>query len=127
MYTSAIYGVLDSAQRRFTFCNAGHLPVLVVRSGRAEFVPSSGSLLGLGRTSPEEVTVHLAEGDRIILVTDGLVERRDEVIDVGLERLRLAALRFHDRSLPEMIDELVATVAPEAPASDDIAIVAFSV
>ena len=33
----------------------------------------------------------LSAGDTLVLYSDGLVERRDETLDDGLERLRLAA------------------------------------
>jgi hypothetical protein len=47
----------------------------------------------MGRDTPSYVshTVSLRAGDTIVLYTDGLVERRREVLDVGIDRLRRRA------------------------------------
>jgi hypothetical protein len=56
-----------------------------------------------------------------VAFTDGLVERRGESIDQGLDRLRTAATG-HDLGLPELLGRLVSEMA-NARSEDDIAIV----
>ena len=78
---------------RVTFASAGHLPPLLLAvDGPARFLEGGAStpLLAL-REDIEDGTAALAPGDRIVLYTDGLVERRREPIDESLERLRSAA------------------------------------
>jgi len=53
--------------------------------------------------------------------TDGAVERKGESIDVGLERLRVAAMA-HDGPVDAAIDRLLAAVVPDG-ADDDVVIV----
>jgi serine phosphatase RsbU (regulator of sigma subunit) len=56
----------------------------------------------------------------LLAFTDGLVERRGEVLDVGLERLREAAARNHV-SVDALLLDLAERLTPDGPA-DDIAI-----
>lgn len=124
-FTSTVYGVVDTEAATFAFCNAGHLPVLCFHDDSAEFVPSSGTLLGLGMPAPAEVTLDLVHGDRVMLVTDGLVERRGESLAVGLERWRLAAARCAGLTLDEAVDRMIAEVGPGEYPNDDVAVLAF--
>ena len=49
-----------------------------------------GPPLGTVAVDYAEVEVALPPGATLVLYTDGLVERRDEDLDAGLERLRVA-------------------------------------
>ncbi|MFI2708480.1 SpoIIE family protein phosphatase, partial [Nocardioides sp. CER28] len=56
--------------------------------------------------------------------TDGLVERRGESIDVGLDRLAATLSRAGERSVAELVTHAVDTLRnPDAP--DDIAALAL--
>jgi len=44
-------------------------------------------LLGIEASPDEPVTISLSVGDRSVLMTDGLVERRSEAIDSTLEKI----------------------------------------
>ena len=82
------------ADGRLRYACAGHPPPLVVSpDGRTRFLWDGrsaplGSLLGTARSDAAD---HLAEGETLVLYTDGLIERRNETLDVGLERLAAAA------------------------------------
>ena len=95
---------------------AGHPPPLVVDpDGTAEFLEAgSGFPLCIGDgvlgDRPEGRMV-LREGSTLVLYTDGLIERREQGIDLGLERLRRAAAS-RSRCEPEQLcDEIVAEFA----------------
>jgi serine phosphatase RsbU (regulator of sigma subunit) len=92
-FATALCGVVDVPARRVTLANAGHLQPLLVSPDGAAFVDTK---LGLpvGVVADEhyaEVTVSVPPAGTILLYTDGLVERRDEILDDGLERLRQSA------------------------------------
>ncbi|MFJ6730091.1 SpoIIE family protein phosphatase [Streptomyces sp. NPDC091281] len=80
-------------ERRLTWAQAGHPPPLLLRDGTARYLARPvGMLLGAGDTPRyDEAECLLTPGDRIVLYTDGLIERPGESIDRGLERLARAA------------------------------------
>jgi serine phosphatase RsbU (regulator of sigma subunit) len=114
---------VDIAGHRATIASAGHLPPLLIADGEArllEFEPDMA--IGVTRDWDYRET-EVAVPPRAILIayTDGLVERRGELLDEGLERLRRTA-----GSEPPVLDRLVANLARALPAaehSDDTAIV----
>ncbi|MEW1866970.1 SpoIIE family protein phosphatase [Streptomyces caelestis] len=77
------------ADRRLVWAQAGHTPPLLLRDGEVTYLRRPGGMLLGGATAPrfEEAECRLEPGDRVLLYTDGLVERPPENIDVGLARL----------------------------------------
>ncbi|HSL59234.1 MAG TPA: SpoIIE family protein phosphatase [Acidimicrobiales bacterium] len=75
---------------RFEWAVAGHPPPLLAAPGADPEVLHTppGPPLGTGFGGYTAAATHLAEGGTVLLYTDGLIERRDESIDVGVERLR---------------------------------------
>jgi len=108
------------------FASAGHLPPLLVDAGGARFLVGGAAPPLLAFVDDTEAgTGRLEPGARVVLYTDGLVERRTEVIDEGLERLRSTAEGF-DGSLEALCDHLMTEMAPPAGvARDDVAIIAL--
>jgi serine phosphatase RsbU (regulator of sigma subunit) len=106
-----------------TVAVAGHPPPVVAAPGQpATFVDVRISPpVGTGRDLHREaVTVPLQPGAVMVLYTDGLVERRGQVLDVGLERLRTTvSTAAADTVAREVMHRLVADSAP----IDDVALV----
>ena len=108
----------------FLVCSAGHLPpVLAVPGELANFVgvppgPPLGVLPNAVRSS---MAVPVPEGAVMVLYTDGLVERRGEVIDTGLELLRSSVTTGHPQAVCAAVVERL--LGPKPP-SDDVALVA---
>jgi serine phosphatase RsbU (regulator of sigma subunit)/anti-sigma regulatory factor (Ser/Thr protein kinase) len=123
--TTCVYAAIDSDSGALRFVNAGHPPPLVLKpDGSAEYLEGARSMpLGvLADPDYEESGVSLEPGSTVLLYTDGLVERRGESIDTGLERLRAAvAAAPHD---PESLcDRVLEGLAEDGP-SDDVALLA---
>ncbi|MFF4394105.1 SpoIIE family protein phosphatase [Streptomyces sp. NPDC001480] len=119
---TCLYAVYDPVASRCTVARAGHPPPAVVRpDGSVDFpeVPA-GPPLGLGGLPFEAAELELAEGSRLVLYTDGLVEDRDRDIDEGLELLRTALKRAGDS--PEDTCRAVLDLLPARP-SDDVALI----
>ena len=124
--TTCLCGIFDPAMGILRFANAGHPPPLLRRAdGTIERV-TDGLSHPLGVTMAHrhvEAELTLGLGEALLLYTDGLVERRGEVIDVGIDRLadRLAS---GFTSAEEACERIVAELAQNL--SDDVAILAVT-
>ena len=95
----------------------------MLRAGVATPVAMAAELpLGGVPAVPNEVAVRIAPGDTLVLFTDGLVERRGESIDVGLEELRLAVEASAGLDTAAMADALLDAMTRRGPFLDDIAL-----
>ncbi|MEU9324652.1 SpoIIE family protein phosphatase [Streptomyces canus] len=120
---TCLYAVYDPVSRLCTIARAGHPPpALIHPDGSVEYpdVPA-GPPLGLGGLPFETADLELAEGSRLVLYTDGLVEDRERDIDVGLELLRTALEQAGPS--PEDTCRAVLDARPPARASDDVALI----
>ncbi|WP_392871899.1 SpoIIE family protein phosphatase [Streptomyces sp. LN499] len=119
---TCLYAVYDPVTRRCTMARAGHPPPAIIDpQGHATFpdMPAGAPLgLGLGLLAFESVDLELPEGSVLALYTDGLVESRDDDIDVGMSRVG-AALSQSGRSLEDMCSEVIETL-PAQEHSDDV-------
>lgn len=74
-FVTLFYGVLGAQTRRFTYCNAGHPPALLLRDG--EVTELRGDNLVLGVDPDEEYkqsVIDLRPHDLLLLYTDGLTD-----------------------------------------------------
>ncbi len=119
---TCLYAIYDPAAGSCVIARAGHPPPALIRpDGTVEFpeVPP-GPPLGLGGLPFETTELRLAEGSRLVLYTDGLVEDRAHDIDVGLEHLR-RALETAGETPEETCRTVLDARLPDRP-GDDIAL-----
>ena len=108
----------------------GHPPPVVAASdGSVRWLGGlrdGGPMLGfVDAVSCVPIDGHLDHGDVLLLYTDGLVERREESIDAGLERLGRALGGTVDvDDLVERCGALTDALALPGPRADDVALVA---
>jgi serine phosphatase RsbU (regulator of sigma subunit)/anti-sigma regulatory factor (Ser/Thr protein kinase) len=121
-----LVGVLTRDLETFRFVSAGHAPPLVVDREGAAFAVQEHPNPPLGMTQAPSFTdevVPLRLGTSILLYTDGLMERRDESLDVGLERLRRTAEGLvNGREPSDSITDLVQKILGEERPIDDVAL-----
>ena len=125
---TVIYAIVDPAERTIAWAAAGHPPPLIRTSaGETSYLEGGGGLTGLKDSLYTTERHQLGAGDALVLYTDGLVERRGESLDAGLERLAEAvadgpadpaALVDHvlsrlveDEQLPDDVTALVARIS----------------
>jgi len=120
------YAVADLATGTLRFSNAGHYPGLIVAPGADPTVLSAPTRLPLGAGGDDRVTHTVAFGAEDVLVsfTDGLVERRGEVIDTGLDRLSRLAPALLCGRLDDGTADLVARLTSGQDTDDDITVLA---
>lgn len=120
------YAIIDKATGRMSLAVAGHLPpVLAVPGAETRFADVHvGPPIGfdLGGTGRRSTVVELPPGTLFVLYTDGLVERRDQDLDIGLERLRKVVVPTGPETA---CGQIMATMVGDQPATDDIAVVAI--
>jgi sigma-B regulation protein RsbU (phosphoserine phosphatase) len=72
-FVTLFYGVLDSRNLRFTFCNAGHVPALLLRDGEVTELFGDNMVLGVSAEETyKQSLIELKRGDLLLLYTDGL-------------------------------------------------------
>ncbi|MDX2708583.1 SpoIIE family protein phosphatase [Streptomyces sp. PA03-6a] len=119
---TCLYAVYDPVTRKCTMARAGHLPPAIIDpQGQVTFpdLPTGAPLgLGLGLVPFGAMEVELPEGSLLAFYTDGLVESRDDDIEVGMRRLG-SALTRSGRSLDDLCSSVIETLPTQAP-SDDV-------
>jgi len=96
LFVTVLYGIVDASAHTLRVASAGHVPPLLRRpdagGGPARVtlldVPP-GAPLGLGGPR-QPVDIALLAGDTVLMVSDGVVERRGHGIDEGLAQLARA-------------------------------------
>ena len=116
---------------RATVCAAGHpLPLLIGAPGGPWPVGRPGGLLGVSAELVlEEVAIDLGAGHGLLLVTDGLEERRGDERSFGEEAFGAVLASLGDASAQEIVETLRAELlgfGPE-PLADDAALLALRV
>jgi GAF domain-containing protein len=117
-----IYGVVDLANGRLSFVNAGHYPPVLVTLDSPPTLVQAPPRLPLGAGGDERIvtTIEFGGDDTLLLYTDGLVEHRGEIIDVGLARLTAAAPTLLTGTLSDALGRLVGELGGQADDEDDI-------
>ena len=126
-FATVLVGTVDLVRTEVTLSSAGHPPPVMVdraggRGGRFLVVPT-GPPLGVASQRHTSVTTPFRPDDILVAYTDGLVERRGEDIDLGLQRLAAIAARATS-SADGLVDGLVSELVGTNNA-DDVAILAM--
>ncbi|MFY1668917.1 PP2C family protein-serine/threonine phosphatase [Plantactinospora sp. WMMB334] len=120
---TVLYTLVSPDRTEMRVSLAGHLPPILATPGEpVDTVPLPVDLpLGIGRPKHRRSTsVEFPPGAVLVCYTDGLIERRNELIDVGLDRLRAA---IHPGPAESVCVTVMTTLAVEQPV-DDVALLA---
>ncbi|MFJ7956858.1 SpoIIE family protein phosphatase [Streptomyces sp. NPDC096319] len=124
---TAVCALYDPEDGGLLWSSAGHLPMLLLRDGRARILePPHDLLLGAQPSYVyQEQRIGLRPGDTLLLYTDGLIERRHAGLDEGVARLAAQAERVAGLAPDTLVDELLRRAAGDT--DDDTSIVAVRV
>ncbi|SDF74718.1 anti-anti-sigma factor [Lentzea fradiae] len=116
--------VFDPDAGELCWASAGHpAPVVVDQTGARVLTGKIGpALAAAGSSLPPQHTAPLPPGGSVVLYTDGLVERRDEVLDEGLDRL-VTAVGAASRLAPAFLVQRIVEQVLKGGQADDVALV----
>ena len=121
-----LFGIVDPTFSEFRFVSAGHVPPLVLKSGNPFFADDGMADPPLGTSRRHRFRTHVVslEGAQsLLLFTDGLIERRDESLSTGLERLREESHLVGAAPSPAAaLDSLIGSLLDGSEPTDDIAL-----
>jgi PAS domain S-box-containing protein len=123
IYVSAWVGLIDLVTRTITYASAGHPPPLLVsRDGAVrELADPTSLLIGLREGHRGQAnTISIAQGDSIVLYTDGLTEAGRDAIEGG-RALREAASALATQPARDPAGAIRRRVIPDG-APDDVAL-----
>lgn len=122
-HTTMCVMLVDLENGTAEIANAGHIPPLVSDADGNRYIDVAGPLLGAGWPRPVATHVDLPPGTMVLLVTDGIVERRDRTLLDGMTAIQEHV--EHDGDLEVLCDSLLARFGQGA--KDDIALVALRI
>lgn len=127
-YATLFLGIYDGTSHKLTYCNAGHLPpIILAADGSTRRLDVGGSVVGLiDGISFSEADVTLHPGDIFVAYSDGITEPENEFGEFGEERLLQLVKENQNLPLQRIAEVVVSAVkdwigAQEQP--DDITIV----
>lgn len=128
VFATLVYGVVSPSRDCLRMASAGHPPPLLRGPDGTVTRLEGGRSLPIGASADavyQEAAVAIEAGSLLLFYTDGLVERRSESIDTGIDRL---AAHIADSSAPvaDVADSIIGTLA-DADHTDDVVLVAVAV
>lgn len=128
-FATLSYALYDPATGELEYASAGHPPILVVSPGGAVRQLNGGVSPPLGgpprRRCQARVTIERAEV--LVLYSDGLIERRTEGLDIGLDRLADAVRTLSKLPAQDICDHVYRALCGDDSHEDDVVVVAVRV
>jgi sigma-B regulation protein RsbU (phosphoserine phosphatase) len=127
-YATLFLGCYDAKARVLTYCNAGHLPPVIVRATGEVFpLGINGTVVGLfSGVAYDESTLVMQTGDIFVAYSDGVTEPENEFGEFGEDRLIALIKEHRNKPLPRITEIVAGAVADwigSAEQPDDVTIV----
>jgi PAS domain S-box-containing protein len=121
--------IIDPVAGTVTYSCAGHPPPILVTAHGEHHLLDQARSLPLAMLPPgwrrSQATAALVPGATLMLYTDGLVERRDQSLGIGIAAAAAAvAERAHDHP-DHVADHVMAAMTPAAGWDDDVAVLIY--
>lgn len=111
-YATLFFALYDESSGVLTYTNAGHLPPILIRGGKAERLDVNGMVVGVFPLAAyESSSVALERGDILLLYTDGISEPENEYEEMfGEDRLVETVLQSGSAPAAAIADSVFAAV-----------------
>jgi len=126
-FATVSYGVLDPATGVFEYSSAGHPPILLVSpEGETRWLDEAQSppLCGDDERRRPDAKVILEPTSLLVFYSDGLIERRGELLNDRLDRLKNAGSSLVGLPIADVGDYLVVALGVDTSREDDVAVLA---
>jgi sigma-B regulation protein RsbU (phosphoserine phosphatase) len=120
-YATFCLGLYDESSGTLAYTNAGHVPPILIRGGRAERLDVNGTVVGAFPDADyEQSSVPLGSGDLLAMPTDGLTEPENEFGEMfGEDRFIDLLVKNAHRSEQDIVD-LVLDAIRQWTGSDEL-------
>ena len=127
--TTVFCAIIDPAAGTVTYSCAGHPPPILVTAGGDYHLLDQARSLPLGMLPAgwqrSQATATLPPGATLMLYTDGLVERRNQPLDKGIDAAAVT-MAEHAQDHPDRVaDHVMSAMTPAAGYDDDVAVLIY--
>jgi PAS domain S-box-containing protein len=127
--TTVFCAIVDPAAGLVTYSCAGHPPpILVTAEGEHRLLDQARSVpLGMPPAGWErpQATAALPPGATLLLYTDGLIERRNQSLDKGIDRAAVTLAERAQDHPDDIADHVMSAMAPAVGYEDDVAVLIY--
>jgi PAS domain S-box-containing protein len=127
--TTVFCAIIDPAAGTVTYSCAGHPPPILVADGGDYQLLEQARSLPLAMLPADwqrsQATVELSPGATLMLYTDGLVERRNQSLDKGIEAAAVTVAEHAQDHPDDVADHVMAAMTPAAGYEDDVAVLIY--
>ncbi|HEY0936858.1 MAG TPA: SpoIIE family protein phosphatase [Trebonia sp.] len=121
--------ILDPEAGTVTYSCAGHPPPILVTDGESYRLLDQARSLPLAMLPADwrrsQATATLPPGATLMLYTDGLVERRNQPLDTGIDAAAVTVVKHADHHPDDIADHVMAAMTPASGYEDDVAVLVY--
>ena len=127
--TTVFCAIIDPAAGTVTYSCAGHPPPILVTAGGDYHLLDQARSLPLGMLPADwqrgQATATLPPGATLMLYTDGLVERRNQSLDKGIDAAAVTVAEHAQDHPDHVADHVMSAMTPAAGYEDDVAVLIY--
>jgi serine phosphatase RsbU (regulator of sigma subunit)/anti-sigma regulatory factor (Ser/Thr protein kinase) len=127
--TSVFCAILDPVAGTVTYSCAGHPPPILVTDGADYRLLDQARSLPLAMLPADwrrsQATATLPPGATLMLYTDGLVERRNQPLDKGIDAAAVTVAEYAQDHPDDVADRVMSAMTPAAGYEDDVAVLVY--
>ncbi|MGD0558055.1 MAG: SpoIIE family protein phosphatase [Streptosporangiaceae bacterium] len=127
--TSVFCAILDPAAGTVTYSCAGHPPPILVAAGEDYRLLDQARSLPLAMMPVDwqrsQATATLPPGATLMLYTDGLIERRNQPLDKGIDAAAVTVAEHAEDHPDDVADHVMSAMTPATGYEDDVAVLIY--
>ena len=127
--TTVFCAIIDPAAGTVTYSCAGHPPPILITAGGEYHLLDQVQSLPLAMLPADwrrgQATAALPPGATLMLYTDGLVERRNQSLDIGIDAAAVTMAERAKDHPDDVVDHVMSVMTPTAGYEDDVAVLVY--